>query len=183
MVPAGGHGKAWAAEFLDSFRYLDQLGRLAKRGVSAIFHNTLASSDYGLLDQNTFAPRPNSWAALLWHRLMGRTVLDTGPILPGFHVYAHCLQGRPGGVAVLAINTSRAETHSLDFQMPADRYTLGAEKLDETEVRLNGEPLKLQERNGVPDLRPERVPAGRVTFGPTTITFVAVPEAGNGSCR
>jgi hypothetical protein len=88
-------GNPRAAEILDTFRYLGQLGRLAKRSVSVIFHNTLASSDYGLLDQNTFAPRPNYWAALLWHRLMGRTVLDIGPILPGFHGHV-CGRSRGG---------------------------------------------------------------------------------------
>ena len=55
---------------------LDQLGRLARRGVAVVFHNTLASSEYGLLDQKSFEPRPNYWAALLWRRLMGTTVLD-----------------------------------------------------------------------------------------------------------
>ena len=44
-------GNPWASTFLDSFRYLDQLGRLAKRGVQVIAHNTLAASDYGLLDE------------------------------------------------------------------------------------------------------------------------------------
>ena len=39
-------GNPWAATFLDSFRYLDQLGRLAQRGVAVIFHNTLTSSEY-----------------------------------------------------------------------------------------------------------------------------------------
>jgi hypothetical protein len=43
-----------------------------------ISHNTFASSEYGLLDQTTFAPRPNYWAALLWPKLMGTTVLDSG---------------------------------------------------------------------------------------------------------
>ena len=69
-------GNPWASTFLDSFRYLDQHGRLAKRGVKVIMHNTLASSDYGLLDENTLAPRPNYWASLLWRKFMGTTVLD-----------------------------------------------------------------------------------------------------------
>jgi len=73
-------GNPWASTFRDSFRYLNQHGRLAKDGVSVVFHNTLASSEYGLLDQNTFAPRPNYWAALLWRRLMGQNVLDPGPL-------------------------------------------------------------------------------------------------------
>lgn len=38
---------------------------------NVIFHNIFASSEYGLLDQTTFAPRPNYWAALLWRKLMG----------------------------------------------------------------------------------------------------------------
>ena len=41
-------------------------------------HNTLAASDYGLLDEKTYVPRPNYWAALLWHNPMGTTVLDPG---------------------------------------------------------------------------------------------------------
>ena len=58
-------GNPWASTFLDTFRYLDQLARLAKRGVQVHMHNTLAASDYGLLDENNFAPRPSYWAALL----------------------------------------------------------------------------------------------------------------------
>jgi hypothetical protein len=54
-------GDPWASTFLDSFRFLDQLARMARQGVKAVFHNTLASSEYGLLDQNTFTPRPNYW--------------------------------------------------------------------------------------------------------------------------
>jgi hypothetical protein len=174
-------GNPWASEFLDTFRYLDQLGRLAKHGVAVVFHNTLASSEYGLLDQNTFLPRPNYWAALLWHRLMGTTVLDTGPLQQGFHVYAQCMAGRAGGVTVLAINSSRTETQSLAFQTPAERYTLSADKLEATEIRLNGQLMKLD--GDVPDFRPEQVPSGRMTFDPTTISFVVFPAAGNSACR
>jgi hypothetical protein len=36
---------------------VDELGRLARRPVAVVFHNTLASSEYGLLDQNGFTPR------------------------------------------------------------------------------------------------------------------------------
>jgi len=77
-------GNPWASTFLDSFRYLDQLGRLARQGVQVVMHNTLDASDYGLVNENTLEPRPNYWAALLWRRLMGTTVLDSGiPPKPG----------------------------------------------------------------------------------------------------
>ena len=96
-------GNPWASTFLDTFRYLDQLGRLAKQGVQVVMHNTLAASDYGLIDQKTLKPRPNYWRALLWRRLMGTTVLDSGvEIAEGRHVYAHCLRGASGGVTLLS---------------------------------------------------------------------------------
>jgi hypothetical protein len=89
-------GNPWASTFLDSFRYLDQLGRLAKQGVRVVMHNTLDASDYGLLDENTLEPKPNYWAALLWRKFMGTTVLEAGvPIQSGLHVYAHSLRGVP----------------------------------------------------------------------------------------
>src|SRR5580704_12226203 len=106
-------GNPWASTFRDSFRYLDQLGRLAKRGVQVHMHNTLASSDYGLLDDNTLMPRPNYWAALLWRKFMGTTVLDPGLSESNLHLYSHCLRGQPGGVALLAINTDRSAAQSL----------------------------------------------------------------------
>ncbi len=125
-------GNPWAETFLDTFRYLDQHGRLARRGVSVAFHNTLASSEYGLLDQTTFEPRPNYWAALLWRRLMGPNVLDAGPSQPGLNIglniYAQCLPGRPGGVTLLAINTSATDSRSVQLPLATERYTLTAEK-------------------------------------------------------
>ena len=71
-------GNRWGRTFIDTFRYLDQLGRLAKQEVHVVAHNTLVASDYGLLDESTLTPRPNYWAALLWRRLMGTTVLRIG---------------------------------------------------------------------------------------------------------
>ena len=75
-------GNPWASTFLDSFRYLIEHATLARRGVKVIMHNTLAASDYGLLDQNTFEPRTNYWVTLLWRRLMGTTVLNSQISVP-----------------------------------------------------------------------------------------------------
>jgi heparanase 1 len=175
-------GNPWAAGFLDTFRYLDQLGRLARHGVSVVFHNTLAASEYGLLDQNTLMPRPNYWSALLWHRLMGSTVLDAGASQPDVHLYAHCLPGRSGGVTLLAINTSRTQEQSIELAKPAERYTLSAATLEAPEAKLNARVLKLEANDRLPDFQPERVGAGTLRLRPATITFLAVPDAANSSC-
>jgi hypothetical protein len=177
-------GNPWAATFLDTFRYLDQHGRLARHTVNVVFHNTLASSEYGLLDQNTFAPRPSYWAALLWRRLMGATVLDSRvPIREGLHVYAHCLRDAPGGVALLAINNSRTQPSFVDLPLSAKRYTLTSQKLDGPDAKLNGIELKLGPNDELPLIQGNRVRAGVVELAPTSMTFLALANAGNTSCR
>jgi len=176
-------GNPWAKTFLDSFRYADQLGRLAKRGVAVVFHNTLASSESGLIDQDSFQPRPNYWTALLWRRMMGTTVLDAAATSAAFHVYAHCLRDHPGGVAILAINTNRTRPQTLDLAAAGERYTLTASELKSEEVRLNGRLLKLGAADEIPSLVGAKTVAGPVAFAPGSITFVAVPDAGNERCR
>ena len=180
-------GNPWASTFLDSFRYLDQLGRMSKRGVQVNIHNTLASSDYGLLDENTLAPRPNYWAALLWRKFMGTTVLDAGASpAPSLHLYAHCLRGQPGGVALLAINIDQAASHKFELKAAAERYTLSApsaQNLEDTHVQLNGTELKLGAGDALPQLAGASTQSREVTFAPASITFLAIPTANNASCR
>ncbi len=176
-------GNPWAATFLDSFRYLDQLGRLARRGVAVVFHNTLASSEYGLLDQKSFEPRPNYWAALLWRRLMGTTVLDATGSEGGLHLYAHCLRRHPGGVALLAINTSRTQTHLRNLPMAGSRYLLTADQLESPSVKLNGETLHLGRNDELPVLRGTAVKAGSSAFQPASITFLTFAAAHNAKCH
>ena len=177
-------GNPWSATFLDTFRYLDQLGRLARAGVQVVMHNTLAASDYGLLDEQTFAPRPNYWAALLWRQLMGTTVLDSGvPIEPGLHVYAHCQRGASGGVTLLVINNDRNAVRTLSLPDASERYTLDAADLQDMVVRLNDHLLSLGNGDELPRLIGVNVPADPITLRPGTISFLAIAEAGNSACR
>ncbi len=177
-------GNPWAVSFLDTFRYLDQLGRLARAGVQVVMHNTLAASDYGLLDENTLQPRPKYWGALLWRRLMGRTVLDAGaPLQPGLHVYAHCQRKTSGGVSLLVINTDRTAAHQLMLTTASLRYALDAADLNDAEIRLNGSALRLDAGGALPNIKGTPLAAGMATFDPGTITFLAIPTANNRACR
>ena len=177
-------GNPWAATFLDTFRYLDQLGRLAKAGVQVVIHNTLAASDYGLVDEKTLQPRPNYWGALLWRKLMGTTVLDPGvPIAAGLHVYAHCQRGIPGGVTLLVINTDRTADHTLKIPFASERYTISSDQLQSASVQLNGAVLQLRPNDELPELRGVATPLGTVATAPATITFLTMAEAANGACR
>ncbi len=177
-------GNPWASTFLDIFRYLVQHASLAQRGVKVIMHNTLASSDYGLLDENTFAPRPNYWAALLWRRLMGTTVLDPQiASTPNLYAYAHCLRNHSGGVALLVINADAQQVHEVTLVPEAERYTLTAKQLQDREVQLNGKTLQLNSDGDVPEFVGQPTLSGRISFAPASITFLAIPNASNSSCR
>lgn len=184
-------GDPWAATFIDSFRYLNQLGTLAKHNVQAVIHNTLAASDYALLDEDTLNPRPNYWAALLWRRLMGTIVLDADPkaapsgtpSTPGLYLYAHCLRNRSGGVALLAINASREHAAQLALPQASERYVLASDNLTSSQVSLNGVDLAVTPQGSLPVLVGTPTPAGKITLAPTTIAFFTIEGAGNPACR
>jgi len=177
-------GDRWAATFLDSFRYLGQLGSLARHGVQVVAHNTLAASDYGLIDEKTLNPRPNYWAALLWRQLMGTTVLDAGTSpAENLHLYAQCMRGQSGGVVLLAINADRATPQSIRVPEAGVRYTLTAKDLMSSEVQLNGTTLSVGNDNALPKMVGEASSTGVVTFAPASITFLAFPKANNQSCH
>ena len=182
-------GDRWASAFLDSFRYLNQLGSLAKLGVQVHMHNTLASSDYGLLDEKTYEPRPNYWAALLWRRLMGTTVLEAGVQSAGaspetsLHLYAQCMRGTPGGVTLLAINADKDAAKTLSIPAGAERYTLTSTDLMSQTVELNGTELKLGSGDALPRIKGKSTKAGDVSLAPASITFLAFEKAGNESCK
>lgn len=176
-------GNPWASSFLDSFRYLSQLGITARHGVQVVMHNTLAASDYGLLDESTLAPRPNYWAALLWRRLMGTTVLDAPSAGDNLYLYAQCAPAKKGGVTLLAINADVKNTRSISLSSAASRSTLTAPDLLGGTVELNGKTLQLTATGDLPTLEGVAANAGPLALPPASITFLTMATANNSVCR
>ena len=176
-------GDRWAATYLDTFRYLYQLGTLARRDVQVVMHNTLAASDYGLIDERTLVPRPNYWAALLWHNLMGTTVLDAGAS-PSTRVklFAQCTKSQPGSVTLLAINLDQSQPQTLTLAERGERYTLTATTPQAKTVELNGQELTLSSTGDLPKLHGQAVKAGSLTLPPASSSFVVV-QAKNPACE
>ena len=174
-------GTKWQPSFLDSFRYLDTHARLARQGLDAMFTHALISGSNGVIDEKTFLPNADYWAALLWRRLMGTRVLDAGPTERGLHVYAHCQRSMPGGVTILAVNLD-AKPAALRVRGQADVYRLTAPELQSRSVLLNGRALALGPNDDLPAITPMRA-TGRVSLAPTSIAFITLPRAGNPACR
>ena len=150
---AGCGGNTWASTYVDVPRTLNELGEFCTVTDGVIFHNTLASSDYGFLKHGTFEPRPNYFAVLLWNRLMGKTVYASGEeIREGAHVYAHSRKDGKDGYAYLVINNSQ-EVTTVELPGQAQVYALtGNGKLRSRTMLLNGRELVLGENDALPEL-------------------------------
>jgi hypothetical protein len=176
-------GDPFAGQFADSFRFLNQLGTLAQRGVKSVMQNTLAASDYGLLAEDTLDPKPNYWAALLWSRTMGPVVLDPGVAKdPSIRIYAHCMKGRRGGVSLLALNTDTSSDQTINLPLGADRYSLTAPDLASRKALLNGSELQASPDGSVPEFKGQSVKTGPLRLAPASITFLTIPSAQNKAC-
>ena len=172
---AGAGGHTWASTYLEVPRTLNEIGGFATVTNGVIFHNTLASSDYGWLKHGTFDPRPSYFSVLLWKKLMGDTVYDSGEkIREGAHVYAHSRADGKDGAAYLIINNSWTETTTVELPKEAEVYALtGNGNLRSRTMLLNGKELKLGENDTLPELC--GVPAsGKLTIAPGSCTFVLV---------
>ena len=124
-----------------------------------IFHNTLAASDYAFLAREVFDPRPNYFAVLLWNRLMGTTVYDTGePAREGAHVYAHSRKDGQSGACYLIINNSTTDATTVELPQDAVRYTLSADALRSPVMKLNGRELVWVKTTPCPTFRVKRSP-------------------------
>lgn len=169
---AGGGGDTWASTYLDVLRTLNELGSFSAITDGIIFHNTLASSDYGFLEHGSFKPRPNYFAVLLWNRLMGTKVYDVNnPKREGVHIYCHSRKDRKPGVVYLIINNSLTDVVSVEITKEAERYTLSAETMRSSIMQLNGKNLSVTGICEITEIVPEKQEAGIAALAPGSCTF------------
>ena len=172
---AGGGGDTWASTYLDVLRTLNELGSFCTLTNGVIFHNTLASSDYGFLQHGTFDPRPNYFAVLLWTRIMGNAAYACdNPNVEGAHVYCHSRKDGKDGYAYLIVNNSLTDHTTLDLPGEATLYELsGNGNMRSKVMYLNGDPLTIGEGNALPSLDGKCV-SGKVEIAPGSCAFVVV---------
>ena len=172
---AGAGGHTWASTYLEVPRTLNEIGGFATVTNGVIFHNTLASSDYGWLKHGTFEPRPSYFSVLLWKKLMGDTVYDSGePIRMGAHVYAHSRRDGKDGIAYLVINNSKTDITTVELPKKADIYALtGNGSLRSRTMLLNGKELTLGEGDVLPELSGKKA-SGAIEIAPGGCTFIVL---------
>ncbi|GAB2297157.1 hypothetical protein Dimus_031269 [Dionaea muscipula] len=183
--------------FVDGFWYLDQLGMTSTFNHKVFCRQALIGGNYALLNTTTFIPNPDYYGALLWHRLMGKNVLSTiQNDSPYLRAYSHCSRNKPG-VTVLLINMSNSTTFKLslvnDFNLhPPTNTTVQTQAKNKREeylltpqdgniqsdvVLLNGEPLKLTKKNGIPEMNPKLAdPSSPIVLMPHSILFATIRD-------
>nr|GEX82261.1 heparanase-like protein 3 [Tanacetum cinerariifolium] len=170
--------------FVFSFWYLDQLGMASSYDTKTYCRQTLIGGNYGLLNTDTFAPNPDYYSALLWHRLMGRRVLSTRfRGTKKIRSYAHCSK-HSDGITLLLINLASIaktevgltvdnvtilmaskqqdqtqKTHSSklgDKELTREEYHLTAKdgNLNSHTILLNGKELIVNSTGSIPSLNP-----------------------------
>ena len=172
---AGGGGTEWASTYLDVLRTLNELGSFPTISDGVIFHNTLASSDYGWLKHGTFEPRPNYFAVLLWSRLMGTTVYDSEiAIQEGAHVFCHSRKDGKDGCVYLVINNSLTDKTTVNLPKEALCYSFdGNGNMRSTTMYLNGKTLTLGENDTLPEMEGVAV-SGAIELAPGSCTFLVM---------
>ncbi|KAI4966128.1 hypothetical protein ZWY2020_046446 [Hordeum vulgare] len=176
--------------FVFSFWYLDQLGMSAKYDTKTYCRQSFIGGNYGLLNTTTFQPNPDYYSALLWHRLMGTTVLDakfsgTNNLI---RAYAHCAKNSPG-ITLLLINLhgNARNDVSLTSEEPLVVQASGAMReeyhllpeggdIQSQVMLLNGRALTTDAGN-IPRLEPIIVDAAQhISIAPLSIAFVHMPN-------
>ena len=172
---AGAGGHAWASTYLEVPRTLNEIGHFSTVTNGVIFHNTLASSDYGWLKHGTFVPRPSYFSVLLWKKLMGDAVYASGEqIREGAHVFTHSRKDGKDGYAYLVINNSWTEKTTVALPGEAEAYILtGNGKMRSRTMLLNGKELVLGENDELPELEGVKV-SGTVELEPGSCAFFLV---------
>ncbi|CAA0813462.1 Heparanase-like protein 3 [Striga hermonthica] len=190
--------------FLFSFWYLDSLGIASIYDTKVYCRQTLVGGNYGLLNTTTFAPNPDYYSALLWHRLMGKKVLRTRfKGTKSIRAYAHCAKPSKG-ITVLLINLDgETKVHvKLDFntthphsskenskfvgdKLYREEYHLSPmdRNIQSRTVLLNNKALSVDSNGTIPALKPLRVASSKhVTVHPHTIVFVHIAGASVRAC-
>ncbi len=174
--------------FADALWWLDELGRLSRRGQPVVVRQTLSGSDYGLVDDGTLRPNPSYWASWIWRHLMGTRVLDVAvePAAPAVHAYAHCLRGASGGagsdgVAVLLLNIHPTDAATVRLgagAAPAMRVLhLQADALTARTVRLDGATLETAADGSLPPFPEFGAAADTAGAGSGEASHLPLPSA------
>jgi len=130
---------------LDALWFADWIGIMAEEGSSSVVRSTIVGLDYGLLDPETYDPRPSFLAYVMFRRTVERYRLKTTADRSLIKAHAFCSAGINGNVTAVLSNPSEnmitAEIALEDTTvLSARQWTIGAEgDLTATRATIEGQ--------------------------------------------
>lgn len=176
---------------LDALWFADWIGILAEEGSRAVVRQTLVGSDYGMLDPDTYDPRPAFLAYVMYRRTVEGLRLRTDVDRSEVKAHGFCAAGLDGGVAAVLVNpTEEALAVGLELEgtgvVAARQWTVGANgDLTATRATING--LAAADDGTIPEPPGARVyledGKAYARLDPNALVFVVMePEAAGALC-
>ncbi len=127
-------GGQWGVSdtLLDALWYADWLGIMAEEGTSTVVRQTIVGSDYGIIDPDTYDPRPTLLALAMFRRTVEgyrlKTLADRGRI----KAHGFCGAGMDGSMTVVLVNPGHEKllaeiVLSGNEVLQARQWTIGAD--------------------------------------------------------
>lgn len=125
--------------WISSFWWADQLGQGAQLGQQVMVRQSLVGGEYGLLDRETFKPRPDYWISFMWSNLMGHMVVPVMTDDPALRVYCHTSRdGKSKTLMLINLSPSMRKVSCSSVGRVTNQYELNADKLEDSDIYING---------------------------------------------
>lgn len=174
--------------FVSSFWWLDELGVLAQNDNDVAIRQTLAGSEYGLIDNLTLQPRSDYWASVLWKMNMGHKVLSVSQDTDeNLRVYAHCHPTEKDTLSLLAINLDATTAFALDTSAWAGKetqqYVMTADQLDSKTIKINGQEMTVDANGDFTIPAKQLIANDAVDVNARSMAFIQIKNAGVQACK
>jgi len=174
--------------FASSFWWLDELGVLAQHDNDVAIRQTLAGSEYGLIDNVTLQPRSDYWASVLWKKNMGHKVLTVSQEADdNLRVYAHCHPTEQDTLSLLAINLDATKAFAVDTQAwtgkETHQYVMTADQLDSATIKINGQEMSVDAQGEFEIPMKKFIATDAIDVEPRSMAFFQIKGAGAAACQ
>ncbi|XP_015112994.1 heparanase [Diachasma alloeum] len=191
----GGGAPELSDRYVAGFLWLDKLGYSASAGVNVVVRQSLFGGYYAMVGHD-LVPNPDWWVSVLFKTLVSERVLhlESANNSGTLRFYAHCtpeaslISGVPA-VTIYGVNLDvhRAQVFIQGSWMRKNAkvllYILTGEFLKSSEIRLNGDILKLKPDGSLPPFTPVIIdPSQIITLPPLSMAFIVAHGADIRAC-
>ncbi|XP_014487586.1 PREDICTED: heparanase-like isoform X2 [Dinoponera quadriceps] len=185
----GGGAPELSDRFVAGFLWLDKLGYSASAGLNVVIRQTLFGGHYAMVSPD-LTPNPDWWVSVVYKQLVSEKVLKL--ITPNNYgyvrLYAHCtpqqvLINRMSAITIYGMNIDKVAAHVVIPTLTVQQskivkilfYSLTADYLQSSEIKMNDEVLKLRPNGNLPPFRPRILkPTDPIILSPYSMVFMVI---------